>query len=317
MRGILARRIRFQPIGVALRLGLAPSLMAMIGLAPIFGAGTEARGEVLRWKFKAGEKLVYTMDQKTVTTMKIMGQEAKTTLSQTINMHWDVKSLTSDGGAQVSQTIDRFRTKIESPSLPFEFDTNDKKDPEGPVATTMVPLLRAMVGAEFTMKMNPNGELTDIQVPEKLLNTIRNAGPAGGGMFSEEGLKSMLAQSSFSFPNESLEKGKGWTRHSKIPTPAIGTLVLEKDFTFQGPDPKHPMLVSIDLVTKVALEPSADANVSIKISSQNGKGSFLFNPETGHMETSIVKDTMVMSISAMGQTIDQTTETDTVMKLDK
>lgn len=317
MRGILAKRIRFQPIGVAFRLGLTPSLVAMIGLASIFGAGAEARADVLRWKFKTGEKLAYTMDQKTVTTMKIMGQEVKTTVSQTINMHWDVKSLTTDGGAQISQTIDRFRTKIESPSLPFEFDTNDKKDPEGPVASTMVPLLRAMAGTEFTMKMNPNGELTDVKIPEKLLDTIKNAGPAGGGMFSEEGLKSMLVQSSFSFPNESLEKGKGWTRHSKIPTPVIGTLVLEKDFTFQGSDPKNPKLVSIDLVTKVALEPSADASVSIKISSQNGKGSFLFNPETGRMETSTVKDTMVMSISSMGQTIDQTTVTDTVMKLDK
>jgi hypothetical protein len=305
MLGILMNRIRIGAIG------------AVLGLAGIAGAGAEARAEVLRWKFKAGEKIAYTMDQKTVSTMKIMGREVKTTLSQTINMHWDVKSLTDDGGARIFQTIDRFRTRIESPSVPFEFDTNDKKDPEGPVAATMVPLLRSMVGAEFSMKMAANGEMTDVKVPEGLLNTIKNAGPAGGKMFSEEGLKTMLSQSSLSFPNDSLEKGKGWTRQSKIPTPPVGTMVLEKKYTYQGPDPKNPALVSIDLATKVTLDPLADASVSIKITSQDGEGSFLFNSKTGRMVNSTVKDTMVMTISTMGQTLDQITETDTTMKLDK
>ena len=295
--------------------GIIAALLPLL----LVGATLEAHAEVLRWKFKAGEKISYLMDQKTVTSMKVMGQEIKTTLTQTINMHWDVKSVGSDGVAQLSQTIDRFRTKIESPFVPaFEFDSNEKKDPEGPVAGVMIPLLRAMVGSEFSMKMQPSGELTDVKVPEKLLSTIKNAGPdaaAGGGMFSEEGLKTMLAQSSLTFPPDALEKGKGWSSQSKIPAPSLGTMVLDKAYTYQGQDPKAPSLALIDLATKVTIDPAADAKVSLKITSQNGKGNFRFNAESGHMETSAVKDTMVMSISAMGQTIDQTTETETSMKL--
>jgi len=321
MLRFLANRTGIMATPISRGQGSARMLLGILSGTLIFSLiASDARAEVLRWKFKAGEKLAYTMDQKTVTSMKVMGQEIKTTLTQTINVHWDVKSLNSDGVANVSQTIDRFRTKIESPFVPFEFDSNDKKDPDGPVATVMVPLLRSMVGAEFSMKMHPKGELTDVKVPEKLLNTIKNAGPAaaaGGGMFSEEGLKTMLAQSSLSFPENSLEKGKGWTTESKIPTPQVGTMVLEKAYVYQGVDPKNPSLALIDLATKVTLDPAADANVSIKITSQNGKGSFRFNKESGHMESSSVNDTMVMAISAMGQSFDQTTETSTSMKLDQ
>ena len=320
MRGILAKRKLFMPTGTTPRLLSASTLVALLVLTPIFGNGSEARAEVLRWKFKAGEKLAYKLDQKTVTTMKVMGQEVKTTLSQTINMHWDVKSVTPEGDAQVAQTIDRFQTRVESPFVPFEFDSNDKKDPEGQIANVMVPLLRSMVGAEFSMIMKSNGELTDVKIPEKLLATIKNAGPAaaaGGGMFSEEGMKTMLSQSSLSFPDESLEKGKGWTRQSKIPAPPLGTMTLDKTYTYQGPDSTNPNLISIDLATKVTLDAAANPEVAIKIKSQNGKGSFSFNKETGHIESSGIKDTMVMSISAMNQSFDQITETETSMKLDK
>jgi len=321
MRGILAKRNHDMSTGASARIGSGWAIVALLGFATISGTATEARAaDVLRWKFKAGEKLAYTMDQKTVTTMKHMGQESKMTLSQTISIHWDVKSVTPQGDAQLAQTIDRFQTRIESPYAMVEFDSNDKKDPEGQIAAMMAPLLRAMVGSEFSMKMKANGEITDVKIPEKLLDTIKKAGPAaasGGGMFSEEGLKTMLTQSSLSFPVESLEKGKGWTQQSKIPTPRLGTIVLDKAYTYQGADAKNPKMSIIDLATKMTLNPEANPEVSIKLTSQSGKGSFSFNTETGHLETSAFKDNMVMTVSAMNQTIDQITETESSMKLNR
>lgn len=296
----------------------ATRLFRLIRAAALFlaaGAAVETRADVLRWKLKPGETLKYTMDQKTVTTMKIAGQEVKTTLSQTINMRWSVDSATPDGGAKLTQVIDRFRTKIDSPTLPFAFDSDDEKDPEGPIAAAMVPLLRAMIGAKFSMTLAPNGDFTAVRIPESVVGALKNSGP-GGAMFSEDGLKSMLGQSSLSFPDDSLEPGRSWSRRAKIPTPPVGTMSLEKTYTYRGKSPKDPKLVVIDLATNVAVEPSADSGASIKITSQKGDGSFLFRPETGRMEKSAVKGLMVMSISAMGQTLEQTTESDTVMTLD-
>ena len=53
--------------------------------------------EALRWKFNPGETLRYTMEQETTQGMKAMGQEFKTNLNQTVDLHWSVKSVSSEG----------------------------------------------------------------------------------------------------------------------------------------------------------------------------------------------------------------------------
>ena len=174
--------------------------------------------------------------------MKAMGQEFKTILNQTVDLHWSVKSVASDGVADMSQTIDRVRTKVEGPGNSFEFDSQSGKAPEGPIASLLTPMLKALVGAEFTFKMNGRGELSDIKVPQKLLDSLRQAGPAAtaGGMFSEEGMKNLISQSSLTLPEGPFEKGKSWTQQAKVPVPMIGTMVMDKTYTFEGPAPKEP-----------------------------------------------------------------------------
>jgi hypothetical protein len=288
---------------------------------PVLGASPEsaARGATLRWKFKPGETLRYTMEQQTVTIVKTMGQEFKTTLTQTVNLHWSIKQISSDGLVDLTQTIDRVRTKIDSPITPFEYDSETGKAVEGPATAHLVPLLKAMVGAEFSFKMNERGELSAIKVPEKLLETIRQVQPAGGGggVFSEEGMKNLITQSSLALPEAALDNGKTWTLQTKVPVPMIGTMVMNKSYTFHGPDSKEADLMQIGLNTKVTLEPAADANITVKIKSQEGKGDFTFDAAAGRMVASRVNDQMEMSLSVMGQDLDETTDTVTTMTLAK
>jgi hypothetical protein len=283
------------------------------------GPGPALGAETLRWKFKAGETLRYTMVQQTSQGMKAQGQEFKTSLNQMVDLHWNVKSVASDGVADMTQTIDRVRTKIEGPGNTFEFDSDAEKAPEGQIASLLVPLLKSLVHAEFSFKMNGRGELSEIKVPQKLLDSLRQAGPAAaaGGMFSEEGMKNLISQSSLSLPEGSLDKGKNWTQQSKVPVPPIGTMIMDKTYTFQGPEAKDPGLMQITLDTKVTLEPAADANVAVKIKSQEGKGEFSFDPRAGRVVSSRVNDKLQMSLSIMGRDLDQTTETITTMILAK
>src|SRR4051812_2500102 len=130
------------------------------------GAGRSVSGaETLRWKFTPGESLRYSMVQETTQGLKAMGQEFKTNLNQTVDLHWSVKSVSSEGVADMSQTIDRVRMKVDGPGGSFEYDSQAGKAPEGPVANALGPLLKALVGAEFTLKMNARGELSDVKVP--------------------------------------------------------------------------------------------------------------------------------------------------------
>jgi hypothetical protein len=289
-------------------------------LATSVGAAPPAQGaDPLRWKFKPGEMLRYTMVQETVQGVKAGGQEVKTNLNQTVNMHWEVKSVSSDGVAQMSQTIDHVRMKVDGAGNSFEFDSATSKVPEGQIAGLLVPLLKALVGAEFTLKMNARGELSDVKVPQKLIDSLRQASPAAtaGGMFSEDGLKNLISQSSLALPEGTLEKGKTWTNQSRLPIPMVGTMVMDKRYTFEGPDPKAAGLLQISLETKMNLEQAADSNVAVKITSHDGKGEFSFDPMAGHMVSSHVDDKMKMSVSVQGQNIEQSTDTTTRMTLAK
>ena len=168
-----------------------------------------------------------------------------------------------------------------APAEAFEYDSQAARPPKGPSPTLLGPLLKTLVGAEFTLKMNARGELSDIKVPPKLVESLRQASPAAtaGGMFSEEGLKNLIGQSSLALPEGPHEKGKTWENSSRIPVPMLGTMVMEKNYTFEGPDPKDAALVKIGLDTKVNLEPAADSNVAVKITSHEGKGEFAFDRE--------------------------------------
>ncbi|MFO0889172.1 MAG: DUF6263 family protein [Isosphaeraceae bacterium] len=288
--------------------------LACLAAQPAFGA------ETLRWKFKPGETLKYTMVQETTQGIKAGGQDLSTNLNQTVDLHWNIKSVSPEGVADMSQTIDRVRTKVDSPlGGAFEFDSQAEQAPEGPIAGILVPLLKGLVGAEFTFKMNGMGELTEVKVPQKLLDSLKNAGPAAnaGGMFSEEGLKNLISQSSLSLPEAALEPGKSWDQKSRLAMPMIGTMVMDKTYTYQGPAGGGAGVHKIELKTKVNLEPAADSNVAVKITSQEGKGEFSFDPQAGRVVKSRIDDQMQMSLSVQGQNIEQTTKTVTTMELKK
>ena len=148
----------------------------ILGAAP----SQPTRGaETLRWKFKPGETLRYTMVQEMSQGMKAVGQDIKTSIKQTIDLHWNVKNISSDGVAELSQTIDRIRTKVEAPGSSFDYDSQGGKEPEGQNASPLIPLIKAQVGAEFEFKMSGRGELSDIKVPQKLARLAPSSWPLG------------------------------------------------------------------------------------------------------------------------------------------
>jgi hypothetical protein len=272
----------------------------------------------LRWKFKPGETLRYAMEQKTVTTLKVPGQQLETTLTQTIDLSWVVKDVAADGTADVSWTIDRMRTRIESAIGAFAYDSKDEKVPEGPVATALVPTLKALVGTPFPFKVNPQGELSDVQVPEKVTQVLRDAGQAASGAntpFSEEGLKNMITQSSLALPADDFSVGETWSKQTKVPSPPIGTMTLDTTFTYLGPDPKAANIEKIGLATKLGVEPQPDGDVKLVINSQVAKGEFSFDNAAKRVVNSEVAEKTDTTITYMDMNIQRIVDTKTTMKL--
>ena len=287
---------------------------AVLAAALSAAAAGRADAATLRWKFKKGESLHYQMEQKTVTQIKARGQDIKTTLGQTIDSTWTVESVGPDGAAEMSQTIDRVRTKIESAFGTLEYDSSAGKEPEGAIAAGVVPLLKALVGAKFQYKMNTQGELSDVKVPAGLVQKIKESGPTAGntGMFSEEGLKNLINQSSLSLPAEELTKDKTWARESKIPAAPIGTMLLEKNYKYDGPADGGEK-ISLDI--KMTLEPAPGGTIEVKVGAQKGGGSFIFDNAAGRVASSTVSEKMEMIIKVQDQEVNQSTDSTSTMKL--
>jgi hypothetical protein len=294
-------------------------------VAALMVGSPHAHAAKLRWKFKEGETLHYQMDQKTVSVAKAEGQESKSTLTQTVNSAWVVHSVAADGSAEMSQTIERLRLKIETPFAKFEFDSAEKKDPaaekkdsESQIAAQFMPILKAQVGAEFKYKINTLGELSDIRVPKALLAVLNPAGGAGGGggggggMFSEEGLKDMIRESSLTFPADDLAPGKTWKNSAKVAQGTAITIAVEKTYTYRGHKPEGE---EVALEVKVTPQIGPNAGVDIKITSQEGKGTFLFDAEKGRVIRSTVAKKLDAVITKMGQQFTQSSDESNTMTL--
>ncbi len=215
---------------------------------------------------------------------------------------------------------DRVRMRAEMPPLmPLEFDSSDAKAAVPSGFEAEVQQLKAIVGAEVSFKIRPSGQIEDVKLPEQTLKQLRDSAPKGvtaEGEEFEKSLKQMLLESSPpSFPEGDIEAGKSWSsKPAKIPL-GFATMVVEKSFTFQGPDSKSPNLLLIGMDARMTLEAAEGANVKANIRKQEGRGSMSFDSTTGHLAGARTSQKIDMVISVMGQMIEQSTETTTSMTL--
>ncbi len=143
-------------------LGWGVTLSVVVALA-----GSTAQGANLRWKLKTGDALRYEMSEKTVTSVSAGGMEvSKLTLTQTVNLTWSVKGVEPQGAANLTHTINRVRIKIEASQGNIEFDSQDEQAAANPLNA----LFKVLIGTPFPFKMDPQGALSDVKVPENITN---------------------------------------------------------------------------------------------------------------------------------------------------
>ena len=268
----------------------------------------------LAWKFKPGEVLRYESAQTTVSQFKQPdGASVAQTLTLTLDLTWKVQDVDPRGVTTLTQTIDRIRTTATMPFGKFSFDSKEHGDASSPAG----PIFKMLVGAEFTFKMNPQGEISDIQLAEKLVNSLRTdkETPGAQGQFSEAGLKNMLVQMGLIFADDAVEPGKTWSRKLAIPAgPGGETRDIEQVYTYTGPDSGGKPLDAVTMAT--TFQPVApDPTVPVKIKAQEATGRYLFDNQAGRISTSTVTEKVDLTGEVQGATINQSNETTTVLTL--
>ncbi len=293
--------------GLLSRWGWSLSLIAAL-------VGSTAQGANLRWKLKVGDSLRYEMSEKRVTSVLTGGAEvSKVTLTQTVDLTWSVKDVESQGSANLTHTIDRVRIKIESPQGSIDFDSKDEKGEGNPLKT----LFKVLVGKPFSFKMDPQGALSDVKVPQNVARILKELGGAAGGadqIFSEEGLKTMITQSSVILPKEEISTGKSWTQEVKIPAPPLGSMVLAKTYRFEGESPENGM-AKIGIDAKFTLQSVPGVDVPFKIQSQASKGEISFDNAVGRLTSSSLNEKLEQVGKIQDKEFTQITDSTVSMKL--
>ena len=293
-----------------LTLGIQAGLMVAALALPAAAETT------LRWKFQKGQSLSYVMTQKTETSAQVQGQDIGSTQDVVIDLDWEVGEVSAEGVAAVTQTMKRIRFKLESPVGAFDYDSQEDKPIEGQMAV-LGPMLKGMVNQPVEMQMNDRGEVVSVKVPEKMLDAMQNAGPAGaaaGAMFSEEGLKKMMSQSMLRFPAEAVEPGKTWEESSEMPMGMLGSMKLVRTYSYQGADDTGKA-EKIGLDSKVQLLPKEDAPIEMALDKQESDGKILFDNAAGHLISSDITQEMMINLKIQGQEIKQKVKSSASLKL--
>src|SRR5262245_37566051 len=92
------------PMTMLRRIALAALALAVVGT---FAPARAQAPSGLRWKFKEGQTLRYLLSQNTSSSISVGGQSIDNTIEQAFEVTWKVKSVKSDGSAELTQVFDR------------------------------------------------------------------------------------------------------------------------------------------------------------------------------------------------------------------
>jgi hypothetical protein len=298
----------------------APRIVALVlCLAAI--TSTASADATLKWNFRKGKKYNYAFTMKMASTMMVQGQKIDTTMTQIIDMTWEIKDVEPNGSARMVQTIDRLRFKMKAPveAANLDFDSREDKAVEGPQAAT-VAIFKAMVNAPMNMKMTVQGKVSDVKFSPAMAEAITKAGAplGGGGFFSEDGMKDLITRASIVLPEGQIAEGKAWNATFDTKMPIVGTMTANNTYTYLGSAEQNGRRVEkIGVDSKIDIKPDANSPVKVSLKSQESKGTIFFDNTEGFLRGSEINQKMQMNLSVMNQEFTQDSETTVTMALAK
>jgi hypothetical protein len=289
---------------------LAFLLLAVAVTGAIAAPAPEA-SPVIRYKFKAGDKLHYTLVQKMEMTMTVNGMDISTKVNQTADMTWQIVSVDKEGNGRMKQKINRIRYTLDLPGGKEELDTDDLKA-DGAIGKMLGAFFKAAVSEPFEVTLAPTGAVKSVKVPESIVKAAKGL-PGLAEMFSEEGMKTMLSQGGFVLPKQAPVKGKSWKNKMELKTPA-GKMIMTVTQTYKGQMKRDgKTLEEFSLVPVSTLEANGDNPT--KITRQESKGTAYFDKAAGRLVETFLTSNMEMEIGTGNDALVQKTQQLVTMKL--
>ncbi len=271
---------------------------------------TVAAETPLVWKFQAGDEHHYRMSQSMEMDMTLgtSDREIKTGMTQVIDMTWKIEAVDDQGIATLEQTVDRVQMDMDAPGRQkMHFDTDSDESPSG-FAAMLAPLFKAMTAEPSQMTITPRGKIQNFEMPESLAKAMKAlpGAAAMGEMFSDEGFRNMIQQSSLILPEpKDLNPGYEWTTKTEIENPQFGTMEITTTYSYLGSrEVKGKPYEAFGITLQMDFG-EGPGGIKMDIVSHESEGVILFSRETGRLESSKMQQDMRMNISTGKQEIVQ------------
>ncbi len=292
-------------------------LIAVVGMV-LAGCSVARADAPPRWKFAPGETLHYVLDRAVDGTMSMAGNEFGIKMRMTFDTTWKCTGVNDDGTANLDQTIDRIQISMSMPLAgDVNYDSISSKKPSGPVWTLLRPMVEGMLGQTFTLKVSPEGKVSDIELPAKLTEVFaeqadgqnRQAGMGIGGAFDEKGIKQLIEQAVAPLP-ETDDKDQTWMQTFENEVPSLGIEIAETTYSLAGYETVDgKKLTKITAVTEVLFEPAEEPRAEMEIVEQEGSATLYFDAEAGHLVKSEGTQLAVKEISGQQEVTQNLKET--------
>lgn len=299
----------------------ALALAALIALGP----ATSLVAKQIRWKFKPGDKMQYALSNKSINEIDAGGFQLTASIKMVFDLGWTVKDVASDGTASLAQNVDRLQLRLQLPppiDIDFQYDSKSEATPEGQIWDRMGPMLEALKGGEFSLKVTPTGEIAELKIPAALAKVIEDqkaeaeagggGGGGGGGFFqmlgvglSEETIKALMAQALCALPKDDAAASAGWDHTEAMEMGPIGTMKTKYKYSLGGTEQAGGKSVDkINASSEVTFEPKededSDVDVFLELADQSGSGSVLFDSAAGRAVSSSFEQKVTMEGDFMG-----------------
>ena len=260
---------------------------------------------------RAGSKYEVRMTTNSLTGQEMMGQKMEVKSLTEMVMLYDIQSAASDTAKTIKVTFKSLKSKQSANGQETVTDTNNPD-----TSNAVTKMMHAMMGSEFVVTMNSEGEVREVKGMNGLLPRIIAASNntdevtkeqmvAGMKNFmSDEILKNMMEQSFKIFPGNKVKTGDSWRKMMVIAKPM--PMNIDSKFTLKDADGK---LAKVNVASVITPGQGGMEMMGMKIETEMSgtqSGSMDIDMETGMTISSDITQKVGGKMKAMGQEIPMT-----------
>jgi hypothetical protein len=236
---------------------------------------------------------------------RAQGRDVEMSLAQTIDLACTVQG-SADGAVKLAQRFERWRLTRTVPAGKQELDTKDVVMPESGAGKALQAVLKGLVDAEFTTTVDARGVVGDVVVPRAFVAILKD-NPLEGmdELFTEEGLKRLLRESTVVLPAALVSKGDAWSHTTELKMP-FGLQKTTTLYAYDGPVVRAgKKLEQISFKPMLTIEPDPAQKLDIKLKMVESKGTAWFDNQAGRLVESESSQLLTIDVVLGEQTVQQ------------